>query len=166
MAMVNWACQKARKKPMLRPIFILGVALTLVPACVVAQDPVIKIVTRKSFWEGPVYVSTEYMTATALRTEYIRDDHHFATIVLHRDTMDQTFITLDLDAHDYIVTKPRGPIAGPTRVPVKDTGSTLDIWIESTDTGERKEMFGHTARHVVTKEDTFPVQEHVFLLGR
>jgi len=33
-----------------------------------------------------------------------------------------------------------------------DSGGTLKIWIENVDTGERKEIFGHTARHIITRE--------------
>jgi hypothetical protein len=32
------------------------------------------------------------------------------------------------------------------------SGGTLDISIQNIDTGERKEMFGHTARHIITRE--------------
>jgi hypothetical protein len=33
-----------------------------------------------------------------------------------------------------------------------DSGGTLQIWIENIDTGERKEIFGHVARHIITRE--------------
>ena len=36
--------------------------------------------------------------------------------------------------------------------PMVDSGGTLKIWIENIDTGERKEIFGHTARHIITRE--------------
>lgn len=142
---------------MLRPTFILGVALTLVPSCVVGWDSGIKIVTRQSFGERHVHVSTQYITASAWRYEYIVNDHPVATIVLHEDTVDRSFL-LDLDAHEYAETEldQHGAVAGSKRVPVKSTGGTLDIWITATDTGERKEMFGHLARHIVIKERRLP----------
>ena len=33
-----------------------------------------------------------------------------------------------------------------------NSGGTLQIWIENIDTGERKEMFGHMAMHIITRE--------------
>jgi hypothetical protein len=33
-----------------------------------------------------------------------------------------------------------------------DSGGMLKIWVENTDTGERKDFFGHTARHIITRE--------------
>jgi hypothetical protein len=64
---------------------------------------------------------------------------------------------LNLDAREYTSTEldERGIPKGWKPAPVQHTESakgSVEIFIESVDTGERKEMFGHTARHVVTQE--------------
>lgn len=38
--------------------------------------------------------------------------------------------------------------------PLSRTGATVDVTIETRDTGERKEIFGHTARRVITRTKT------------
>jgi hypothetical protein len=35
---------------------------------------------------------------------------------------------------------------------VHESGKTVDVWYQTTDTGERREMFGRTARHLITHE--------------
>lgn len=61
---------------------------------------------------------------------------------------------LDLEAHEYMTYQNDGrstSYAGQEREPAR-SGGTLDISIENIDTGERKQMFGHMARHIITKE--------------
>jgi len=61
---------------------------------------------------------------------------------------------LDLDAHEYVSyqTDLRGIKLGAKSVAVKPSGKTYVINTDVVDTGERKEMFGHTARRLITKE--------------
>jgi len=67
-------------------------------------------------------------------------------------------IMLDLDAHEYTSTELDDSGVPTTLVPRKVTPPdssdrpTEQIFTDSVDTGERKEMFGYTARHIVTKE--------------
>ncbi len=35
---------------------------------------------------------------------------------------------------------------------VHESGKTVNVWYQTTDTGERREMFGHTASHLITHE--------------
>lgn len=35
---------------------------------------------------------------------------------------------------------------------VRESGKTVNVWYETTDTGERREMFGQTASHLITRE--------------
>jgi hypothetical protein len=49
-------------------------------------------------------------------------------------------------------TDAQGVALGAKRRPVTYSEGTLQIWIESTDTGERQEMFGHLAHHIITRE--------------
>ena len=118
----------------------------------------VKIVTRQvtgSFTD----TRTEYLAADRLRNEWqaqVRDGSTppMATIIL-RGERDRVFM-LDLTAHEYVTyeTNPRSTTAA--LKPMMDSGGTLQIWIENTDTGERKEIFGHVARHIITREKRVP----------
>jgi hypothetical protein len=115
----------------------------------------IKIVTRQ-ITGGFTDTRTEYLAPDRLRNEWqsqMRDGSGppMATIIL-RGERDRVFM-LDLAAHEYITyeTDSRGSTVSVKR-PMVDSGGTLKIWIESIDTGERKEFFGHLARHIITRE--------------
>jgi hypothetical protein len=115
----------------------------------------IKIVTRQ-ITGGFTDTRTEYLAPDRLRNEWqsqMRDGSGppMATIIL-RGERDRVFM-LDLAAHEYITyeTDSRGSTVSVKR-PMVDSGGTLKIWIESVDTGERKEFFGHIARHIITRE--------------
>jgi hypothetical protein len=75
-----------------------------------------------------------------------------ATIILHGDR-DRVYM-LDLTAHEYVTyeTGVRSASVGIKPKPMTDSGGTLQIWIDNTDTGERKEIFGHIARHIISRE--------------
>ena len=116
----------------------------------------VKIVTRQvtgAFTD----TRTEYLAPGRLRNEWqsqMRDGSGppMATIIL-RGQRDRIFM-LDLAAHEYITyeTDPRGVTVGIKPGAVADSGGTLQIWIDNIDTGERKDMFGHVARHIITRE--------------
>jgi hypothetical protein len=61
---------------------------------------------------------------------------------------------LDLDAREYVSyqTDLRGIKLGAKSIAVKPSGKSYVINIDVVDTGERKEMFGHIARRLITKE--------------
>lgn len=116
----------------------------------------IKIVTRQ-ITGGFTDTRTEYLAPDRLRNEWqsqLRDGSGppMATIIV-RGERDRVFM-LDLAAHEYVTyeTDPRSTAAGMKPRPVTDSGGTLQIWIENVDTGERKELFGHMARHIITRE--------------
>jgi hypothetical protein len=73
--------------------------------------------------------------------------------IIQRGERDRVFM-LDLNAHEYVTyeTDPRGSTIAMRPRPVADSGGTLTIWIDTVDTGERKELFGHMARHIITHE--------------
>ena len=116
----------------------------------------VKIVTRQmtgTFTDTRV----EYVAADRLRNEWqsqMRDGSGppMATIVLRGDR-DRVFV-LDMNAHEYITyeTGSRATSVGLNRKPLEDSGGTLQIFIENIDTGERKEIFGHVARHIISRE--------------
>lgn len=115
----------------------------------------LKIVTRQ-LTNGYTDTRTEYLAGGRLRNEWqsqMRDrtGPPMATIIL-RGERDRIFV-LDLQAHEYTSyeTGPRGTV-GIRPKPTVNSGGTLQIWIENIDTGERKDIFGHTARHIITRE--------------
>src|SRR5215471_18749043 len=135
----------------------------LLPTASAATD--LKIVTRHSVSPRFSYTSTEYLSGPHSRQEIdVGSDnmkgHHVANIYTKTDSGNRRFV-LDLEGHEYVTyeTDQYGVMAGARRVPIvplKSSGGTLDIWIESTDTGESQEMFGHTARHIITREKRVP----------
>jgi hypothetical protein len=115
----------------------------------------VKIVTRLT--GGFTDTRTEYLAADRLRNEWqsqMRDGTGpaMATIILRGDR-DRVFV-LDLTAREYATyeTDSRATTVGIKPRPMVDSGGTLQIWIENIDTGERKELFGHIARHIITRE--------------
>ncbi|HEX4604392.1 MAG TPA: hypothetical protein VH724_10385 [Candidatus Angelobacter sp.] len=116
----------------------------------------VKIVTRQ-ITSGFTDTRTEYLAADRLRNEWqsqMRDGNGppMATIIL-RGEHDRVFM-LDLAAHEYVTYEsgPHGTTLGIKPKPIVDSGGTLQISIENIDTGERKEIFGHVARHIITRE--------------
>lgn len=116
----------------------------------------VKIVTRQ-VTGGFTDMRTEYLTADRLRNEWQsqlgdRQGPQMASII-QRGEHNRVFV-LDLQAHEYMAyeTDARGITVGAHSRPMIPSGGTLEIWIENIDTGERKEIFGHTARHIITKE--------------
>jgi hypothetical protein len=115
----------------------------------------VKIVTRQ-VTAGFTDIRTEYLAPDRLRNEWqsqMRDGSGplMATII-QRGERDRVFM-LDLAAREYITyeTDPRGSTVAMKR-PMTESGGILNIWIETVDTGERKDIFGHTARHIITRE--------------
>jgi hypothetical protein len=116
----------------------------------------VKIVTRQitgTFTD----TRTEYLAADRLRNEWqsqMRDGTGppMATIILRGDR-DRVFV-LDLTAREYATyeTDSRATTVGIKPRRMVDSGGTLQIWIENIDTGERKDLFGHVARHIITRE--------------
>lgn len=127
-----------------------------------ARSTDLKIVTRESSERGQSSTRTEYLTASSSRFESRTRvnniaGHRIAHITHYGESANEQFV-LDLDAHEYVKydSDKRGIRLGVKGRPVKYTGGTVDIYIDSTDTGETKEMFGHSARHIFTKERRIP----------
>lgn len=140
----------------------LASASCLLLSTIPARSTDLKIVTRESSNRGPSYTRTQYLSESSSRFESGTGidniaGHRIADITHYGESTNEQFV-LDLDAHEYVrhATDKWGITLGVKGTPVKYTGGTLDIYIESTDTGERKEMFGHIARHILTKERRLP----------
>jgi len=116
----------------------------------------VKIVTRQ-VTGGFSDTRTEYLTASRLRNEW---QTHYGeragtpmASIIQRGSNGRVFV-LDLQAHEYISyeTDSQGGALGDKPNPVVYSNGVLQIWINSVDTGERQQMFGHLARHIVTYE--------------
>lgn len=137
----------------------LATTLLLVVTTFTAPGPSVqgvKIVTRQ-VTGGFTDTRTEYLAADRLRNEWqsqMRDrvGPPMATIIL-RGEHDRVFV-LDMQAHEYTSYEAdsRGTSVGIRPRPTVDSGGTLQIWIENVDTGERKQVFGQMARHIITRE--------------
>jgi hypothetical protein len=102
--------------------------------------------------------TTEYYSGKNTRSEMQLmsgeiEGHHRA-IIRKRGIDGIQVYDLDLDAKEYVSyqTDLQGRVPGSRSWTVKPSGKTLLINIESVDTGERKEMFGLQARHIITRE--------------
>ena len=118
--------------------------------------------TRESFSFGQTLTSIQYLSASKSRFELDNGannvaGHRIVDIVHYGDSINQRFM-LDQDAHEYVFyeSDKKAAKAATQGTPLKHSGGTLAIWIESTDTGERRQMFGHTARHILTTERRVP----------
>ncbi len=142
---------------MIKPLTIL---LTIVVSTFTSPGPSVnglKIVTRQ-VTGGFTDTRTEYLAPDRLRNEWrsqMRDriGPPMATIVMRGGDHNRIFV-LDLDAHEYTTyeTDARGAGSSIRLRPLTQSGGVLQIFIENIDTGERKEMFGHVARHIITRE--------------
>lgn len=114
----------------------------------------VKIVSRQ-VTGGISDSKTEYLTANRMRNEWQtrtgdRVGPAMASIIVRGSN--QVFL-LDLQAKEYVIydSDSHGPLGSKSR-PIAASGGILQIWTDNVDTGERMMMFGHMARHIVTRE--------------
>lgn len=139
----------------------------LLPVCFLAalvlagqtQPNDLKITTKHSY-SGSEHTITTYYSGENSRSEMQISSgnvkgHHRALIRRKGAESIQVY-DLDLDAHKYVSyqTDLQGgvPGVGPRPFVGKPSGKTFVINIDVVDTGERKEMFGHIARHLIIHE--------------
>jgi hypothetical protein len=140
--------------------------------------PELKIATVRS-WQGrlPGEKQTEFIQADRKRTEAQRKFLHSLwpggpmilvqgprTASIVRCDLGQMFI-LNLDRRTYSSTPyPRVPSEAERRAYAERVSKeparkpTVTVEISTVDTGERKEIFGHTARHIVTTRRESPLE--------
>ena len=90
---------------------------------------------------------------------------HHRALIRKRSADGIQVYDLDLDAHEYASyrTNLLGVVPGAKSIAVKPSGKTYVINTDVVDTGERKEMFGHIARHMITKEKRIGGPENCFV---
>lgn len=130
-------------------------------ACVVsagqAQSSDLKITTRRSY-NGNEHAITTYYSGENSRSEMQISSgnvkgHHRA-IIRRKGAESVQVYDLDLDAHKYVSyqTALNGALLGTKLITGEPSGKTFVIDVDVVDTGERKEMFGHLARHLIVNE--------------
>jgi hypothetical protein len=132
-------------------------------------------ITFESDVAGNSSSRTSYHQGDRMRVEYrnsfggrLRGDVRYGPRLVRivRCDLGQSF-ELNLDSSEYTsapyppkaLTREQIKARGLEGVGVSQAGSpTIRVEIKTTDTGERKEMFGHTARHVITTTTSTPLE--------
>jgi hypothetical protein len=117
----------------------------------------LKITTRYTSI-GSEFTNTTYYSGENSRSEMQLSSgnvkgHHRA-LIRKRGADGIQVYDLDLDTHEYVSyrTNLLGVVPGAKSIAVKPSGKTYVITTDVVDTGERKEMFGHIARRLITRE--------------
>jgi hypothetical protein len=146
---------------MRKPVWILLSSIFLLASNLGAGQTAasdLRVATRYTSGPREFTTRTEYFSGENSRSEIQISSgnvkgHHRALVRRKGAEVVQVY-DLDLDGHEYVSyqTDLRGGALAAKAIVVKPSGKTYVINIETLDTGERKEMFGHTARHMITKE--------------
>ena len=122
------------------------------------QQPTISKITTRQSYSGSAYTTTTYYSGENSRSETQSfagnvKGHHRA-VIRRKGAENVQVYDLDLDAHKYVSyqTDLHGALLGTKSHVGKPSGKTFLINIDVVDTGERKEMFGHVARHLIVHE--------------
>lgn len=142
-----------------------------------SPDGGLKIVTVQEQSQGPPWTTTEYVTRDKRRTEFrpvyraqkppsgaptYELGPRTATIV--RCDLNQQYY-VNLDARDYMTAPQtsRGAVFAREALAIRvsppappNASGTMTVEVTTTDTGERKQAFGHTARHVTIVRTSTP----------
>jgi hypothetical protein len=105
-------------------------------------------------WRDTQSSRTEYIFGRNSRSEYRLSQTGPLRALIQNHQLHSQF-HLDLDAHVYTtlhLPEDRIPTSFTTRAPsYRPSGRTLHVHTETIDTGERREMFGYTARRVIIR---------------
>jgi hypothetical protein len=137
-------------------LLALGSGLSAAPAA----TPDLKITTRFSAGRRPPSTTTQYVKGDRSRVERELLGHTRVTInqcdqhqVLQLDPEARRYTSYPLNEQGLPAGSPPSAQALPQPVP---SGGTLVVNVETTDTSERKKIFGYTARHVITRQTMLP----------
>jgi hypothetical protein len=141
---------------------LIGITLLSGAAFSQAAPQDLKLTIRNTFAPGRSHTITEYYSGENSRSEmqfasseaqgYQVQGQHHAVIRRHGPDKIQVY-DLDLDSHEYVSyqTDLHGGVAGSAKpAQLKPSGKIFAIDVQTVDTGERKEIFGMPARHMVT----------------
>lgn len=119
----------------------------------------LKVVSVVRFQNGDTDTSVRYYQGERTRVES-RDRRSWKPGVVtygpRRATIfqcdAQRVVELNLEAHKYAVFELNDDCRGRSAPPLPAPQGTTSVYLESTDTGERSQILGHTARHIVTHQ--------------
>ena len=97
-----------------------------------------------------IRIQETYGTVTSSRTEFYKDRlwrrELDPTSYLVIDSANRRSFQVDTEHHEYVVQTPGRPLEP------SHSGDTFVVEIETRDTGDQRQVFGHTARHFKTTE--------------
>ncbi len=139
----------------------LWLVLLVLAGCALPVSADVRLVTKLSV-NGQEGLSTEYLQGRNVRWESVSDagaGHRPTVTILNLDRKVQ--YVLDVRAKQYVESAGYDLLLTLAmwirRSPrVRESGKTVDIYVENIDTGERRETFGHTARHLISRERHVP----------
>jgi hypothetical protein len=118
----------------------------------------LKVVSVIRFQNGDPYTQTRYYKGERARIESRGHTSWKPGLVTYGPPWAMVFqcdaqraIVLNLETHKYTVSQPKDACRH-TAPALPAPKGTIDVYIESTDTGERREILGRTARHIITRQ--------------
>ena len=143
----------------MRLSFLLLLGLGNVLGACASRAADLKITTQFTTGRQPPSTTTQYVKGPRSRIERDFAGHPRVTInqcdqhrVLQLDPEAREYTTYQLDDEG----RTAGTIAPASARPLQPSGGTLYVNFDTADTGERKNFFGHTARHLVEKQTMTP----------
>jgi hypothetical protein len=114
------------------------------------------------------FTTTEYYSGESSRSDMQFTSgeikgHHRA-VIRRKGTDSIQVYDVDLDSHEFVSyrTDMNGSAQGVKPIAIKPSGKTFVINIDTVDTGERQEIFGQVARHLVTREKRIGGPDHCY----
>lgn len=119
----------------------------------------LKVVTVVRFPNGTPFTSVRYFHDERTRLEWRDHSTWKPGVVTYgppRATIykcdAQRAVELNLKSHEYSVAELNDECRSKNAPPLPAIKGTVDVYIETTDTGERQQMLGRTARHIITHQ--------------
>lgn len=119
----------------------------------------LKVVSVARFQDGKIYSTTRYSQGERMRVEWRDQTTWRPGLVTYgppRATIYQCdalqAIDLNLKTHEYTTLELNDDCQTNSRPIASTPTGTLNVYIESVDTGERREILGRTARHIITHQ--------------
>lgn len=119
----------------------------------------LKVVSVARFQDGKTYATTRYSQGERMRVEWRDQTTWRPGLVTYgppRATIYQCdalqAIDLNLKTHEYTTLELNDDCQTNSRPIASTPTGTLNVYIESVDTGERREILGRTARHIITHQ--------------
>lgn len=119
----------------------------------------LKVVTVVRLSNGTPYTNVRYSHGERTRLEWRDHSTWKPGVVTYgppRATIyqcdAQRAVELNLRSHEYSVIELNDECRSKNASPLRAVKGTVDVYIETTDTGERQQMLGRTARHIITHQ--------------